>query len=151
MNTLYFKNEEEKCEYVQHIVSLTKALENGINELNYAKENVQDLDKMLKKAEDFSYIIYAINNYCQAIRDKYRKGNETLTYAQEKTIIDTLHEVASKFRVGEEYEFTEGGSYELTEANIKHGYHLRREFHKALDDISLDQDEIAFFQEEKKR
>ena len=150
MNTLHFKNEEEKCEYVQHIVGLTKALEEGIKELNDAKENIQDLDQMVKKAEDFSCIIYAINNFYQAIRDKYRKGNETLIYAQEKAIIDTLHEVASKLRVGGEYEYTEGG-YDLTEVDIKHGYPLRREFYKALDDISLNQDEIAFFQEEKKR
>lgn len=145
---LEFKTEKEKLEYIQYITGFIKPISECINELEQAKEDSQDLNSVVKKAEDLATMIYAANNFYQAIRDKYLPKDVLLTYAQEKAIFDCLHEVANSLGIGDEFEVKPGALYDIKQSDITSGVALKKEFIKALMQLNLNQDKTRIFTEE---
>lgn len=148
MSLLEFKTEEEKLEYIQYISGLIKPISESINKLEQAKEDSQDLNSVVKKAEDLALMIWTANNFYQTVRDKYLPENTSLTYAQERAILNCLHEVAKKIVIGHDFEYSTGAWYEIEKSDIASGVVLEKEFIKALMQLDLAQDKTRILTEE---
>lgn len=150
MNSLHFKTEEEKVEYIKYVLGFTESIKKSMDELKQV-ENSSNIDDIVKKAENFAYMIYAADNFYHAIRDKYRRGTESLTYGQEKAIVDCLSNVASRVRIGQGYELLNGGIYDVDKFNIQKGDVLKNEFIQELKNLDLSQTETDIFKKSSKR
>lgn len=149
MNDLKFETEKEKQEYIGGIFALLNPLREKMDLLEEARATGENIDSILKKAEDFSTLVYVINNLYQNVRDKYREENTMLTYGQERVILNCLYETSDNLTHEGEYMYN-GGLYNLQPWDFQQGEALKREFMNNLRKLDLSQKPAQSFNKQPK-
>ena len=149
MNDLKFETEKEKQEYIGEIFTLLNPLREKMDLLEEARANGENVESILKKVENFSTLVYVINNLYQNVRDKYREENTMLIYGQERVFLDRLHETANHMDQAGEYVYN-GGLYDIQPWDFQQGEALKREFMNNLRKVDLSQQPAQSFNKQPK-